>query len=144
MQEGEEIAVNGLFKIDAAAQLAGKKSMMNAGSQSSGADKDHEHSMNDMKEVDNSKKHTSFMVYGNCGMCEERIEKAASQVKGVVSADWDVDTKMLQLEYDKRIVKVNEVEKAIAAVGHDTENERAPDEVYNDLPGCCLYDRPDK
>ena len=29
LQEGEEIAVNGVFKIDAAAQLAGKPSMMN-------------------------------------------------------------------------------------------------------------------
>lgn len=29
INEGEEIAVNGVFKIDAAAQLAGKKSMMN-------------------------------------------------------------------------------------------------------------------
>ncbi|WP_430931593.1 efflux RND transporter periplasmic adaptor subunit [Saccharicrinis sp. 156] len=29
LQEGEEIAVNGVFKIDAAAQLAGKTSMMN-------------------------------------------------------------------------------------------------------------------
>ena len=29
LQEGEEIAVNGVFKIDAASQLAGKSSMMN-------------------------------------------------------------------------------------------------------------------
>ncbi len=29
LQEGEEIAINGVFKIDAAAQLAGKSSMMN-------------------------------------------------------------------------------------------------------------------
>ena len=29
LEEGEEIAVNGVFKIDAAAQLSGKKSMMN-------------------------------------------------------------------------------------------------------------------
>jgi Cu(I)/Ag(I) efflux system membrane fusion protein len=31
LEEGEEIAVNGVFKIDAAAQLAGKPSMMNPG-----------------------------------------------------------------------------------------------------------------
>ena len=30
LQEGEEIVTNGVFKIDAAAQLAGKQSMMNA------------------------------------------------------------------------------------------------------------------
>jgi Cu(I)/Ag(I) efflux system membrane fusion protein len=37
LQEGEEIAVNGVFKIDAAAQLAGKPSMMNPEGGASGA-----------------------------------------------------------------------------------------------------------
>ena len=37
LQEGEEIAVNGVFKIDAAAQLAGKPSMMNPEGGDSGA-----------------------------------------------------------------------------------------------------------
>lgn len=41
LDEGEEIAVNGVFKIDAAAQLAGKQSMMNpAGEKST---RDHHH-----------------------------------------------------------------------------------------------------
>ena len=35
LQEGEEIAVNGVFKIDAAAQLSGKTSMMNPEGQKS-------------------------------------------------------------------------------------------------------------
>ena len=37
LKEGEEIAVNGVFKIDAAAQLAGKPSMMNRDGGDSGA-----------------------------------------------------------------------------------------------------------
>jgi|GEM_PF-7057758 len=32
-------------------------------------------------------KETGFKVYGNCGMCENRIEKAALGVKGVNSDD---------------------------------------------------------
>lgn len=39
LQEGEEIAINGVFKIDAAAQLAGKPSMMNPDGGDSGAGK---------------------------------------------------------------------------------------------------------
>lgn len=39
LKEGEEIAVNGVFKIDAAAQLAGKTSMMNPDGGDSGAGK---------------------------------------------------------------------------------------------------------
>jgi len=49
LQQGEEIAVNGVFKIDAAAQLAGKPSMMNpeggktsTGHNHAGMDKDRE------------------------------------------------------------------------------------------------------
>lgn len=41
LSEGEEIAVNGVFKIDAAAQLAGKPSMMNPTAQKPAASYDH-------------------------------------------------------------------------------------------------------
>ena len=34
-----------------------------------------------------------FKVYGNCSMCEKRIEKAALAVDGVSKADWDKETK---------------------------------------------------
>ena len=150
LQEGEEIAVNGVFKIDAAAQLAGKASMMNpdGGKVSTG----HNHggtSMSDeeMKKMPDNKgshaEHAMVIVYGNCGMCESRIEKAAGNLEGVITADWDQDTKMMHLEFDSDKVSVDEVERAIAAVGHDTENHRAPAAVYEDLPGCCLFDRPE-
>ena len=61
--------------------------------------------------------------------------------KGVNKASWDSESKMLRLEYDPETVSKMDVEKAIAAVGHDTENHSAPDDVYSELPGCCLYDR---
>lgn len=82
-----------------------------------------------------------FKVYGNCGMCEKRIEKAA-KIEGVTFADWDVDTKILTITFDSTKVKPNQVHKAIAAVGHDTEKEKAPDNVYAELPECCQYERP--
>jgi periplasmic mercuric ion binding protein len=33
------------------------------------------------------------------------------------------------------------IEMAIAKAGHDTPHHKAKDEVYNELPGCCKYDR---
>ena len=30
---------------------------------------------------------------------------------------------------------------AIAKAGHDTDMHKAKDEVYNELPSCCKYDR---
>lgn len=81
-----------------------------------------------------------FKVYGNCGMCEKRIEKAA-KIDGVSFADWDVDTKMLTVIFDPGKVKPNQIHKAVAAVGHDTDKVKAPDEVYAELPECCQYER---
>ena len=83
---------------------------------------------------------TKFKVYGNCGMCETRIENAA-KIEGVTSADWDVETKMLTVTFSPAIVKPGQVHKAVAAVGHDTDKERADDEVYAKLHGCCQYER---
>ncbi|MEE4258667.1 MAG: heavy-metal-associated domain-containing protein [Bacteroidales bacterium] len=84
-----------------------------------------------------------FKVYGNCGMCESRIEKAANSVDGVESADWDKETKILVVKYDSGEVEILDVHKAIAAVGHDTKEVKAEDKSYDELPSCCQYDRKD-
>lgn len=80
-----------------------------------------------------------FKVYGNCGMCENRIESAISGLEGVTKADWDKETKMAEVSFDESKVKLDDIHKAIAKVGHDTEKEKASDEVYNGLAGCCKY-----
>ncbi len=81
-------------------------------------------------------------VYGNCGMCENRIETAAKSVDGVTAADWDKDTKMLALTFDESKTNTHKVQMAVAKAGHDTDMHKAKDEVYNNLPGCCKYERP--
>jgi len=83
--------------------------------------------------------HQQIKVSGNCEMCKDRIETAAKSVSGVASAEWDAETKMLQISFD--VVKTNsdDIQKAIAKVGHDTEKYKAPDNVYKELPECCLY-----
>ncbi len=86
-------------------------------------------------------KKEEFKVYGNCGMCEARVEKAAENVDGVESADWDKKTKMMLVKYDASEVELMDVHKAIAKAGHDTEKASADDKVYEGLPGCCHYDR---
>lgn len=88
-----------------------------------------------------SVKSTDFKVYGNCGMCENRIEKAALSADGVKKADWNRETKMLTIEYDSEKVRLDDVYKKIAEAGHDTDKVRAKDEVYKALPACCHYKR---
>lgn len=80
-------------------------------------------------------------VFGNCGMCESRIEKTVSDLNGVSKADWDKETKMLEVSFDESKLKLDDIHKAIAAVGHDTEKAKSKDDVYNALPGCCHYER---
>uniref|UniRef100_UPI0032162A93 cation transporter n=1 Tax=uncultured Draconibacterium sp. TaxID=1573823 RepID=UPI0032162A93 len=80
-------------------------------------------------------------VYGNCGMCESRIEKAVNCVNGVSKADWDKETKMLEVTFDDSKTNIHKVHMAVAAVGHDTDMHKAKDEVYDKLPGCCKYKR---
>ncbi|MEE4198679.1 MAG: heavy-metal-associated domain-containing protein [Bacteroidales bacterium] len=86
-------------------------------------------------------KKEKFKVYGNCGMCETRIEKAAKAVDGVSVADWDKETKMIEVSFDESKTDVHKIHMAIAKAGHDTEMHKASDEVYKGLPGCCQYER---
>ena len=146
LNEGEEIATNGVFKIDASAQLIGLPSMMNpdGGKTSTG----HDHGAMEMnKTEDHSEhitqekvlKHEMFKVGGNCEMCKDRIEKAALSLNGVGTAEWNTESKMIHISFDSGKTKLTDIHKAIAKVGHDTELEKAPDTVYEELPECCLY-----
>ena len=82
----------------------------------------------------------TFKVYGNCGMCKKRIEKATAG-EGITKADWNVDTKLMTVTYNPSKITGEAIQKKIAAAGHDTEKQKATDGVYNKLPGCCQYDR---
>jgi copper chaperone CopZ len=86
----------------------------------------------------------SFKVYGNCGMCERTIEGSLKDLDGVKGADWNKETKMMQVTYDPHVISLKEIKQQIASVGYDTDEIRAKDKVYNKLPGCCQYERPNQ
>jgi len=50
-----------------------------------------------------------------------------------------VDTKMLTLVYDPSRTTLDKVQKRILDAGHDIENKKAKDIIYNSLPQCCYY-----
>lgn len=87
-----------------------------------------------------STKTESFKVWGKCEMCKARIENAV-KADGATEAVWDVKTQMLTVKYDPSRTNKEKLSKKLASVGHDTEKYKAPDEVYNALPGCCHYER---
>ena len=79
-------------------------------------------------------------IYGNCGMCETKIEKAGN-LKNIAKVDGNVDTKMATLAYDEKITNKDEILKRIALAGYDSDEFLAPESVYSKLAGCCQYDR---
>ena len=89
------------------------------------------------------KEEAKFTVYGNCGMCEKKIEGSLDDVKGVASADWNVETDEMTVNFDPDVISLDDIKQKIADVGYDSDSHRAKDAVYNDLHGCCQYDRPE-
>ncbi len=80
-------------------------------------------------------------IYGNCGMCKTKIEKAASQ-KNVSTAVWNEETGMATITYDATKTSKDDILKKIASVGYDSDAFKATEAAYNKLTGCCQYDRP--
>ena len=143
VNDGEEIVTNGVFTIDASAQLEGKRSMMNTevSHPATGHDGHDMSSMqkNTKQSISVKNEHAMISVPGLCEMCKERIEKAAKGVNGVLSASWDLNTGKLHLNFDPEKTDVDAVSKAVALVGYDTDKYKADKAVYDALPDCCKY-----
>ncbi len=77
-------------------------------------------------------------VSGVCGMCKTRIETAALLNPKVVTANYDLGTKILNIKVSTDFNKNTLIESLLAA-GHDTENQKATEEAYDALHFCCKY-----
>ncbi|TLX70207.1 efflux RND transporter periplasmic adaptor subunit [Labilibacter sediminis] len=150
LSEGEEIATNGVFKIDAAAQLAGKSSMMNLdGGKTTTGHKHHPQPATRNSQQDDSlsqysshnQQNATFKVSGNCSMCKSTIETAAKSLPGVNVANWNMETKELHVSFNEDKSSLTDIHNAIAKSGYDTDKETAPKDAYNNLPACCQYTR---
>ncbi len=88
----------------------------------------------EIQEIDTA----TFKVAGVCEMCKDRIENAAL-IKGVKFAEWNKDSKDLVVIYKTDKTTEEDLHKAVAEYGHDTEKEKAKKENYDKLPFCCAY-----
>ena len=104
---------------------------MDSGAQHSGSDH--------MTQGAANEAHAMLNVKGSWEMCKDRIEKAAKEVEGVSFASWEIDKEELHLNYDLDKTSEDEIAKAIAAAGHDTDKYKADQATYDALPGCCKY-----
>ena len=82
----------------------------------------------------------TFLVLGNCGMCQRIIEKAALGA-GAAKASWNEDTDQLTVVFDPAKTSADAIQKSVALAGYDNVGYKAPDAAYDGLHGCCQYDR---
>ncbi len=85
-------------------------------------------------------KNETIKVWGNCGMCKNKIEKAA-KIGGATTANWNEESKILNVSYNSSNSNGEKIQKSIAASGYDTRDIKANDKAYNGLMGCCKYER---
>ena len=83
----------------------------------------------------------TITVNGNCEQCQRRIQKAAFSVAGVKAANWSIETHNMVVLLNEEKTSIAEVKKAIAKAGHDAGEIKATKEIYDNLPGCCQYER---
>ena len=82
-----------------------------------------------------------FEVNGNCEQCQKRIQKAAFSVAGVKSAIWNIESHQLSVNINEEKCSLMDVKNAVAKVGHDTDEVKATNAVYDKLHTCCQYER---
>ena len=81
-------------------------------------------------------------VDGLCGMCKNRIEKEALKVEGVGAVNYNVFKNILSVVPSSLKFDNDNLQKAIAGIGHDTEKYKADSLVYESLHECCHYRDP--
>ena len=82
----------------------------------------------------------TIKVWGNCGMCKKTIEKAAKEA-GAKSASWSEETHSLSVSYSNKKTSSAKIQESIARTGYDTQDLTADSKAYDNLHGCCQYER---
>jgi copper chaperone CopZ len=93
-----------------------------------------------MTEKSNGLTTSTFKVWGNCDMCKETIESSL-KLNGVINSDWNVESKLMTVSYDDKIISLDSIQKNISLVGYDNEKYKGNDLAYDNLHTCCQYDR---
>jgi periplasmic mercuric ion binding protein len=81
---------------------------------------------------------TTFWVAGICGLCEETIEKTMD-TKGIVSADYILDTNQLTVTYKPARISEDKIHQLLNDVGYDTARSACTTDQYNRVHECCRY-----
>jgi copper chaperone CopZ len=72
-----------------------------------------------------------------CGDCKERIESALYQTKGVSYADFNLETKVVEVKFKESKTNKEALKGVIVSIGYDADDQKANLEAQKALPRCC-------
>ncbi|UCE00970.1 MAG: heavy-metal-associated domain-containing protein [Chloroflexota bacterium] len=72
-----------------------------------------------------------------CEMCKNSIEQGLAKIKGIESVHIDLEGKMGHINYDGTLLKLIDIEQAIAELGYQANDVPADPVAYEALPECC-------
>ena len=65
-----------------------------------------------------------FITDGVCGMCEDRIEKTLIDLRGVWSAEWDLNTHETFVVYNTKKISEDKIHEALACLLYTSPSPR--------------------
>lgn len=72
-----------------------------------------------------------------CGMCKNTIERDLAFEKGVKSAELDLETKILTVEFNIKKTDADKIKTRITKVGYHADDKKRDPKAYAKLPACC-------
>jgi len=78
-----------------------------------------------------------FKTSAICGSCKDRIEESLNYTKGIVYAELDLETKVIEVKYKTKNLNAEKVKYLVSQVGYDAGETPRNKEAFNKLPKCC-------
>lgn len=72
-----------------------------------------------------------------CGDCKERIEGALNQSKGVVYAELNLETKVVEVKFKPAKTNKETLQMVLVNTGYQADDKKANPEALKALPLCC-------
>jgi len=77
--------------------------------------------------------HTSAV----CDQCQTRIETALLGLKGIYSAELDLGTKALTVQFNPDKLNAEQIRQFVSNLGYDADELKKNQAAFDALPACC-------
>lgn len=72
-----------------------------------------------------------------CEMCTNRLDKMFADIWAVRKVDYDIEDKMITVQYNSKKISAQKIREKISSVGYKADDVEADPEAYEKLPACC-------